>query len=366
MRVTNSLARIAALVVTTGAMVSSAGCARAPDTEYGTSRGMSINGTSAFAALLGSRGYEVRAAIRLNDDLAEWAEGIVRFATHPGPPEKEEAQWYRNWLAADRGRWLIYVVRDFDTEAEYWTKRLDQLSQPGDEEERREAEDARNEAKDWVSRLPEQAKVAADPTFWFEVDAAINPPRVGTKLAGPWADGVDAAAAALPLHEPLKSDPRCILLEADGKPFVVDKSTIAPERILVIANGSFLLNLALLERARRPLAERVADWPEGYGERVALAEGSFLLDNAEDQTIWKLFMRVPALRWVGIQLGLAGLFAALARAPRLGRPRPDPASGAARPAAHAEALGALLARAGALTEAQDLINRYRLWRHPQK
>ena len=39
----------------------------------------------------------------------------------------------------------------------------------------------------------------------------------------------------------------------------------------------------------------------------------------------------------------------------LGRPRPDPASGADRPAAHAEALGALLARGRASTEAVELL-----------
>ena len=64
-------------------------------------------------------------------------------------------------------------------------------------------------------------------------------------------------------------------------------------------------------------------------------------------SIWALMRRIPSLRWVMIQAGLAALFAALARAPRLGRPRPDPPSGADRPAEHALALGTLLARAKA-------------------
>ena len=62
-------------------------------------------------------------------------------------------------------------------------------------------------------------------------------------------------------------------------------------------------------------------------------------------TFWDLLRRMPPLRWVAIQAGLAALLAALARAPRLGRPRPDPPSGADRPAEHALALGTLLARA---------------------
>jgi hypothetical protein len=365
MRSSKKSGQVAAIVLAAGAAVCSGGCAAGPDTRYGMSRGTSLNGTSAFAAVLRDRGYDVHAAIHLNDDLAEWADGIVRFATYPGRPQKEEAEWYRNWLAADRDHWLIYVVRDFDAEPEYWKELEEQLSDPTQEESRLEAQEKRLESADWISRLPKQAAKAAPSEQWFECDSAITPPTVCTKLGGPWAEGIDARAAALPVHEPLKSDKRCILLEGDGKPLVADKSLIGAGRILVIANGSFLLNGALVNMARWPLVERVADWPEGDGRQVALADGSFLMENEDEQTIWALFMRVPALRWVAIQLGLAGLIAALARAPRLGRPRPDPASGADRPAAHAEALGALLARAGAAADAHDLLDRYRLWRHPQ-
>ena len=76
-------------------------------------------------------------------------------------------------------------------------------------------------------------------------------------------------------------------------------------------------------------------------------------------SLWDLLRRIPSLRWVAIQVGLAALLAALARAPRLGRPRPDPPSGADRPAEHAVALGALLARASAAREAHELLDRYR-------
>ena len=79
-------------------------------------------------------------------------------------------------------------------------------------------------------------------------------------------------------------------------------------------------------------------------------------------SLWKLAERLPALRTVAIQMAFAALVAALARAPRLGRPLPDPVSGADRPAAHAEALGTLLAASRATTESLDLLERYRQWR----
>ena len=77
------------------------GCAPALDATYGKSRGTSLNGTSVLAKMLRDSGHEVRTAIRLNDELADWARAIVRFAPYPGPPSREEAAWYRNWLAAD-------------------------------------------------------------------------------------------------------------------------------------------------------------------------------------------------------------------------------------------------------------------------
>lgn len=342
------------------------GCAQGPDTEYGSSRGMSLNGTSVFASMLRQRGHELRTAIRLSDELESWAQGIVRFAPYPGPPGRDEAEWYDSWLASDPDRWLIYVVRDFDAESEYWKDVRDGLSEATEPDRRADAEEKRVAAVDWVSKLPAKAKTAADSRRWFAVDTEWKPPRVCTKLGGSWAQEIDATAAALPLHEPLGPDGRVILLEGEGKAFVLDKSLIGDRRILVIANGSFLLNEAVVKAARRPLAEWVLEWPKSEHQRIAMVEGSNILAGAAaPPSLWDLLKRLPTLRWIAIQLGLAGLLAALARAPRLGRPRPDPASGADRPAAHAEAIGALLARSGAAREARDLLVRYRHWRHPQ-
>jgi hypothetical protein len=341
------------------------GCSRGPETDYGVSRGASLNGTSVFAAMLAERGHKTRVALRLTDELADQAQGIVRFALHPGPPAKDEAAWFHSWLARDRDRWLIYVVRDYDTAAEYWKQIRDGISQAEDPRRYAEAEEERSEAAGWVAKLPEKPKEVADPKVWFTMDEAWAPPRVCTKLSGAWAKGIDAEAALLTVHEPLKADPRCVLLEADGKPIVIDKTRPGQPRVLVVANGSFLLNEALVNPARRPLAEQVADWPVSFGDQVALVEGGYVLDDGRMPTLWDLLRRIAALRWVAIQVGLAGLIAALARAPRLGRPRPEAASGAERPAAHAEALGSLLEQTRAAGDARELLERYRHWRGAQ-
>jgi hypothetical protein len=342
------------------------GCARQPDTEYGSSRDKSINGTAVLASMLRNDGHEVRAAIRLTDELAEWAEGIVRFAPYPGPPARAEADWYREWLAGDSDRWVIYVVRDFDATAEYWREVLAQLPSTANPEQRMEAEEARDKSAGWTDRLPPKAKEFGDDEVWFKVGTAWNPPRVLKRLSGPWSNGVAAAPAGLTAHEPLQKSGGRVLLMGDDQPLVLDKTLAGSGRLLVIANGSFLLNVPLVNSARRPLAERVVAWARDDRRPIALVEGSFVMGGPQGPpSLWDLVKRLTALRWVAIQLSLAGLLAALARAPRLGRPKPDPASDADQPAAHARALGTLLARAGAAHEAHDLLDRYRRWRYPR-
>src|SRR5262245_38549861 len=77
---------------------------------------------------------------------------------------------------------------------------------------------------------------------------------------------------------------------------------------------------------------------------VAFVEGRHLLSGpAVEPSVFSL-LTIRPFGWVVAQLLVLGLVACLARAPRLGRPRPEPSSGEDRPAAHPEALGALLAR----------------------
>ncbi len=286
-----------------------------PQTEYGMSRGASLNGTAALAELLRSRGHTVRAADRLTETRAEWADGMVRFAPYPGPPEAEEARWLCKWLDEDQNRWLIYVVRDFDATAEYWAAIRDGMSESGDHVRRAQAEANQIEAADWVDKLPLKPWNTGKARDWFAVERGASPPKVCTKLEGPWAKGIDATGARLWLHEAIVADSDAVLLSGDGKPLVVDKSLVKGRNILVVANGSFLLNEALVNAERRSLALRVAEWPGGKALHIAFVEGSYVLSaEAEMPSLWDLMQRLPILRWVGGQMLLAALLAALARA----------------------------------------------------
>jgi hypothetical protein len=345
------------------------GCSPGLDTSYGHLRGASVNGTGAFAEMLRGRGHEVRAAVRLTDELNDWADVIVRFAPYPGPPEQEEAGWYARWLDEGPERSLVYIPYDYNALADYWSDVLAHLPKDAAASLRTRAEKLRDRAKAWTDHIPRRPKEVAGATDWFAVIPASRPPAPCKRLQGPWADGVDASQAAVPVHETLKVDAETVLL-ACGK----DKEALAMEwtrykgsQVLVLANASFLLNAALMNPARRPLAGQVVDWVGDGPQRVAFVEGLNVLGGGpEAPSIWRILERVASIRWVAVQMLVLGLAACLARAPRLGRPRPEPPSGADRPAAHAEALGALLARAGHAGDARAILDAYRRWRYPAR
>ena len=173
-------------------------CAHGPDTEYGTSRGTSLTGLRSSPRCSATAATRCERRSGSPTSWPDWAEGIVRFAPYPGPPARDEAAWYRHWLAADPDRWLIYVVRDFDAESEYWKDVRDGLSESTEPDRRAEAEEKRVAAADWVARLPAKAKPAADPRRWFAVETAWDPPRVLHQAERSLGQGIDAAAAALP------------------------------------------------------------------------------------------------------------------------------------------------------------------------
>ena len=192
-------------------------------------------------------------------------------------------------------------------------------------------------------------------------------PEVCKTLGGPWAEGIDPVQASLTRHETLDAaSEEEILLEGDGKTLAMEWQRSNDARVLVVANGSFLLNAALVNRARRPLALRVARWAGDEPMNVAFVEGSFVLGDPPAQPSVFGLLKISPFGWLAAQLLVLGLAVCLARAPRLGRPRPDPPSGEDRPVAHPEALGALWERTGAADDARSALQTYRLWRHPAR
>jgi hypothetical protein len=168
------------------------------------------------------------------------------------------------------------------------------------------------------------------------------------------------------LHESLVHGNDDVLLSGDGHALAIQWRIANGGTVLVVANGSFLLNLPLANPARRPLAEETASWIGQGPKHIAFVTGFSVLGKSEGPvSLIQWIIEDPTTRWIALHLGLFGVISCLARAPILGRPRPDPPSDADRPAAHAEAIGALLQRADDPEAARALLASYRRWRFPR-
>ena len=337
------------------------------DATYGKTRGKSLNGVSGFAELCRQRGHSVRVSVRLSDRVGEWADTIVRFSPYPGPPEKAEADWYQQWASEDQNRRVVYVPRDFDAEPEFWSTILSTHKDTLSDRYIDDATKRRDASRNWSDDLPNPARNPSSPADWYRNDKKVPPPTVCKTLDGPWAEGVDAAKAAITRHQvPEVEHDEEILLRGDGHPLALNWSWNEGGRALVIANGSFLLNETLAHPERRELTEHVLDWLGDGGPNIAFIEGRATTENKDcwlDGTIWEIFCVEPVNR-VLAQWLLFSLLLVLSLAPILGRPRAWASEGDDRPAAHAEALGDLLGRVKDEPSARAMLETYRRWRHP--
>jgi hypothetical protein len=340
------------------------GCSKDLNTTYGRVRGNSINGTGVFADALRSEGHDVRVARRLTVELEEWADLIVRFAPYPGPPEREEAEWYLQWLDGGLNRRILYVPYDFNADHEYWSEVLAELPKEASPRLRKAIEE-RDRASLGSGEEGDAPEHVANAVDWFATSPVADSPSATCQtLSGPWSAGVDSQAAALPRHRTLKPQlSETVLLAGDGKPLAITWSRYNASAVLVIANASFLLNAPMVKPARRQLTRRVVNWiGQTPGHKVAFVEGGSVLgSSASAMSVWGL-LKVPPFGWIAAQFFVLGLAACLARAPRLGRARPDPPTEEDRPAAHAEALGDLLAKTQQDQTARSILETYHRWR----
>ncbi len=251
------------------------GCRGAVDLEdaYGQRRGAggsSVNGTSVLAGMFRQAGFQVSSVNRLSSaslhrcDVVVWAPDDFR------PPDADVRQFFEEWFASDRPKTLVYIGRDYDAAPDYWEAVL--ASAPASERvalmRRRALAIADHEAR--------RLDMPADATIeWFTMQRD-RPPRKAEQLGGPWSAGVEESRTdirtrgllQIPTDEELEqlwssagpaADSRpafASLLNAGPTVLVsrVTKPTWGGSQLIVVTNGSFLLNLPLVNHEHRKLA----------------------------------------------------------------------------------------------------------------
>jgi hypothetical protein len=370
---------VAILLIVLGTLLTSRRDEQLP-TAYGRRRGSeagrSVNGTAVLAEMFRAKGNRVTTASRLSPRL-EQVDVIIWFPNDFAPPTAEQREFLENWLANGYGRTVVYVGRDYDAALDYWDRVVPSAPPEKAAEMLRRQAEARATVEAARSQMPTESYAR-----WFTLrrdEKNVEP----AALEGPWADGIDADKVALHLEGRLaipaeedrastKDDPELpddfeILLGTAEAPLVyrvIDDEEWPDSQLIVVANGSFVLNYPLINREHRKLAARLVD-ECGTGQKVVFIEsgsgGPAVLDKEPTggfPTALEL-LKIWPLNAILLHLTVLGIVLCLARSPIFGRPRELPADSPADFGKHVAALGKLLARTKDRTYAQARLAQYR-------
>lgn len=350
------------------------------DARYGQASGRSaqasVNGVGILAGLFKEHGHRVSSWSRLSPALQKRADTIVWFPSDVQQPSAEARAWLDGWLGAKPGRTLIYVSRDFDAEPGYWAKVVP--GAPPELASEFAAEQARATGDFTITRQPLAAK---EDWGWFTIDGTLKHRQVITLEGVPrWLEGVDPKKTEIELNGRLIPPSRFseldeVLLESEGEPLVWSEKYANPNwgseqysHLIVVANGSFLLNLPLVNHEHRKLASALVR-EIGPQQHVVFLEtdGDPEVSDEDPQvsppSATKLLGIEPFNR-ILLHLALVGIIFCFARWPIFGRPREEPPAPLSDFGEHISSLGELLSLADNRELAWQRVQQYQQIQRP--
>ncbi len=336
------------------------------ETEYGRTDTMygheSVNGLSVFMEMFEAAGHETATATSLTPRAQTLADVIVWAPRDFKPPAADAVEWMEDWLNAKPNRTLIYVHRDYDAAISYWNEVSPSVAPnllPVVQPQMNSAQS--NFTGDRVA-LPTTG--TADYT-WFAASGA-NKPRTITTLQGDpqWTSAIDPAKLEIELIgdvQPIATG-RTVLASGSGEPLIIEEWH-RNSKVLVLANGSFVLNYPLINHEHRKLAGKLVD-AVGDDQYVVFLQASSSPTVLDEDPTTSLptpydFLAVEPINYVLLHLILFGLILCFARYPIFGIPRDDAPDNLSDFGEHLEALGKLLAKTGNRMYAVERLHAYR-------
>jgi len=346
-------------------LVASAGCrSERIDTVYGQRSGpgasTSVNGTAVLGEMFEQAGHSVFSWRTLSPRLLERTDCIVWFPGDFRPPSQAVCKCLEEWLGDAPGRTLIYVGRDFDAAPRYWEKIEPQAPPEQRAEVARRLAQARGNFQTRRRIMPD---LEVHP--WFTVEGRYEPRQVRSLGGEPaWLQSVDAAKLEVELFgRIIPSGWATVLLESQSDALLT-REQFRDSQLFVVANGSFLLNLPLVNHEHRKLAGKLIDQVGPPGKTVVFLEsgpdGPSLVaeDLAERAPTGLEILVAHPIYWVFIQFAIVGVMFCFARWPIFGVPRELEPQGTSDFGKHIEALGDLLQRSRDRTYALTRLVHY--------
>jgi hypothetical protein len=229
---------------------------------------------------------------------------------------------------------------------------------------RDEAEDAFAQARSSV--------LDGESCKWFTVKSLLKPRQI-TTLAGPWSAGVDAKKSDLRLYSTYQFDTGDEVMLASGADTLAARrlfysaqswgGSTPHNQLIVVTNGSFLLNLQLVNHEHRKLAAHLIDELPASSRVVFLESGPGgpTIRDAEPAPHPPNGLEVFAIWPLGIVLlhvAALGLVFCFARIPIFGVPRDPREVSLSDFGKHVSAFGELLHLTRDRSYAQSRLEHY--------
>ena len=340
-------------------VVLAAGCDRHPEEAYGTVRGASLNGVSAFVQLLRDAGHSTATRRTLAERMVGRHDVAVVFAAGFGPPADDAKELLGRFLAADGGQTVVFVVRDSDAAIDYWRTVAAVPGLPADKARTARGELARVEMnlRGETQETFAAGKDAAAPAYGLAARKKPVPAPIEVQLAD---EAAVPVTADWPLARRFETSAKARTLWSwAGEPLLVETRDVAPQtriggevessdrdRTLVLASAAPLLNGGLVDPGNRRLAQDLVDHLPAAA-RVVVVGAAIVRPDAEDEgeqpSMWRL-LAVQPHPWIAAQAVLGMLLFCWWRAPIFGRPRREEGRPPQDFGHHVEALAALLRR----------------------
>ncbi|QGJ72289.1 Hypothetical protein PBC10988_40070 [Planctomycetales bacterium 10988] len=362
------------------------GCDEVLPTGYAKwMQGTSVNGNTIFQTLMRSDpSFTVTTRDEVTPRLQERGDCFLWFPDRLISPSEREIEWFEDWLTEKDDRVMVYVGRSYDAAESYWSQAIPmipaQRQNVRSEMEYRRAQDRiyydsllkgvpKEEINPWYTSLP-SGRPIGDPI----AQNYLRGSQEWTKGLLPKDLHVVADRKMIP---PLDAE---VLLALDGEVIVsrVSYQTFegGKSHLILVSNGSFLLNLPLVNSTNRELATRLLDEIERLRKdqpttAVFLESGAgglTIRDRStppEVQQSWSFFSE-PPLDLIFMQIALVGIFFIFSRWPIFGRPRKEEEASLTDFGRHVKAIGDLLRRAEKTGYAQQRLYHYRQTFHKDR
>lgn len=282
----------------------------------------SLNGTWVLAQMVRQAGHSVSQSSRLSKTLKSRADCIIWFASDWEVPDARIINWLEEWLKEKPGRTLIYVGRHFEAGPIYWKKILERFADQYDPTLRKVIAKRQEIGEDFLKNAADQAGQCA----WFSYKPLSEVVRPKSLEMHPrWRVPIDAQKLEIELRSQMIPPNEAEILVRSEKHVLVACLPKGESQILLVNNGSFLLNMMLVNPEHRKLAARLVQAIDESGipgpKQVYFLELPWfyrLPSGPIKEPSPYRFLTVYPLNGILLHLFLLGVIFALARFPRLG------------------------------------------------